>query len=323
MQGKRFSRTTATLTVAVLVGLVLPVAAFGWGAATHTYLAKELGNDCGLMDLNEMYGAVTPDMFNLLFGHPHRDYLWTETHYGFMKVVGEGTWGRKKAFAYGFASHNEAFGADHTAHLDSILYPGDGYVPTKVGILAPWLEPEIEAFLVANGIPHTPALVEELAEVFADTAIESAVDLLVSRKEDPTVGVEMFLAAGLRGPFVPFLLWEAYGGDYVAHTGTRPLIAALFFLATEKRFRENMMLYGLVLAQDDAVALMAEQGAELASAMLEGEYGIQADVPPALVEWALLAAVAVVEFDYSAELEATLEFVEDQLELHGIETSSW
>ena len=34
-----------------------------------------------------MYGAMLPDMFNLMFDAPYQDYLWNETHYEFMKVV--------------------------------------------------------------------------------------------------------------------------------------------------------------------------------------------------------------------------------------------
>jgi len=267
-----------------------------------------------------MYGAVLPDMPNLMLGHPHQEYLWTKTHYEFMKVVDKADRGAEKASAYGFASHNEAWGADRTAHINAIIMPGKGYVVAKTNILAPWLEPAIEALLSANGIPHTPEMVDDLAVRFADVSVESAVDLLVSRNEDRLVGIRMFLAAELRGWFVPFLLWEAYGMDYVTETGTPPLFAALTILIAEKQFREYVGLYGAILAQEDAADLMAEQGAQLAEAMFEKEYGIQLDVPAGLMKLALLVAVEVVRYDYSQELEATLDYVEDQLEVHGVET---
>lgn len=320
MRDRWIAKVAAGLMVLVVGALLLPSSAFGWGSATHTYFAKRLGNRYGVMNLQEMYGAVLPDMPNLMLGHPHQAYLWTQTHYEFMKVVDEAGFGRRKAFAYGFASHNEAWGADLTAHISAITSPGEGYVVSKMNILAPWLQPEIETFLAANGIPHTPEVVEELALRFADVSVESAVDLLVSRNEDRLVGIRMFLAAEFRSWFVPFLLWEAYGMDYVMETGTRPLLAALTILIAEKEFREYMGLYGAILAQEDAVDLMAEQGAQLAEAMLEMEYGIQVDVPSQLMKFALLAGVEVVIYDYSVELEATLNYIEEQLEAHGVET---
>ncbi len=39
------------ITVVVCAG---PSLAFGWGAATHAYLAKELGHEPGVMNLQEM-----------------------------------------------------------------------------------------------------------------------------------------------------------------------------------------------------------------------------------------------------------------------------
>jgi hypothetical protein len=105
---------------------------FGWGAATHAYLANELGYEPGVMNLQEMYGAVVPDMFNLMYGYENQDYLWNKTHYEFMKVIDEGKLDEGMAFGYGFASHNEYWGADYTAHINSVgIKSGEGYVVTK------------------------------------------------------------------------------------------------------------------------------------------------------------------------------------------------
>jgi len=311
------------LILGLIIILSTPTLAFAWGAATHTYLAKQLGNKYGIMNKQEMYGSVLPDMFNLMFGYQHQEYLWTETHYEFMKLVDIAKFGRRKALAYGFTSHNDAWGADYTAHISAASNLGEGYVVTKRNILAPQLVPEIEAFLFANGIPYTPELLEELSLSFADNAVESAVDLLVSQNQDRRVGYRMLISAKYRSPFVPFLLARAYGRDFARQAGIRPWQASVIIMQTEKQFKEYMEIYGGILTQENAVDLMAEYGAQLAEVKLENKYGISVDVPPDLMKQCLLAAIGVVAGDYSLELGATLDYVEEQLEAHGVETYSW
>ena len=308
------------ITVIVCAG---PNLAFGWGSATHAYLAKELGHEPGVMNLQEMYGSVVPDMFNLMFGYEHQDYLWTETHYQFMKVVEEAKSDESVAFAYGFASHNEDWGADLTAHLSSItVNPEEGYVVTKKKILAPQLKLGIMLFLNANGIAYTPELLDELALRIADSAVESAVDLLVSQNEDTQIGLRMQAAAQLRSPSVPMLLSRAYAKDFAEEAGIIVEEAILLIVETETQFKEYMELYGEILTQENAVDSMAEQGARLAEQMLEQEYGIEVEVPSELMKTCLLTAIGVVQDDYSEELAATLDYVQEQLESYGVETQS-
>ncbi len=306
------------ITVVVCAG---PTLAFAWGSATHAYLAKELGHEPGVMNLQEMYGSVLPDMFNLMFGYEHQDYLWNETHYQFMKVVEEAKSDESMAFAFGFASHNEDWGADLTAHISSITAnPEEGYVITKKKILAPQLRLGIMLFLNANGIAYTPELLEEFALRIADSAVESAVDLLVSQNEDTQIGRRMQVAAKLRSPFVPMLLSRAYAKDFAGEAGIIVEEAILMVVETEETFKEYMELYGEILAQENAIDLMAEQGAQLAEQMLEEEYGITVEVPSELMKTGLLAAIDVVKDDYSEELAATLDYVEEQLGSHGVES---
>ncbi len=314
------NRLLSSLIIALVV-CAAPGLAFGWGAATHAYLAKELGHEPGVMNLQEMYGSVVPDMFNLNFGYEHQDYLWNETHYEFMKVVEEAKFDESTAFAYGFASHNEAWGADLTAHLSSItVNPEEGYVVTKKKILAPQLKLGIMLFLNTNGISYTPELLDELSLVIADSAIESAVDVLVSQNEDAQIGTRMQVAAMLRSPLVPMLLSRAYAKDFAGETGIIVEEAILMIVEVEEQFKEYMELYGEILAQENAIDLVAEQGAELAEQMLEKRYGIIVAVPSTIMKTALLAAIDVVKDDYSDELAATLDYVKDQLESHGVET---
>lgn len=63
------------------------------------------------------------------------------------------------------------------------------------------------------------------------------------------------------------------------------------------------------MTQENAVDLMAGQGAQIAEQMLEELYGIIVEVPAELMKTGLLAAVDVVKNDYSEELAATLDYV--------------
>ena len=175
-------------------------------------------------------------------------------------------------------------------------------------------------FLNANGIAYTPELLDELALSIADSAIESAVDLLVSQNEDTRIGTRMQVAAKLRSPFVPMLLSRAYAKDFAGEAGIIVEEAILMIVETEETFKEYMELYGEILAQENATDLMAEQGAQLAEQMLEEEYGIIVAVPSELMKTGLLAAIDVVKDDYSEELAATLDYVKGQLKSHGVES---
>jgi len=317
------SKRFLSILVIAVVLFAAPTLVFGWGAATHAYLAKLLGHEPGVTNLQEMYGALLPDMLNLNFGYEHQDYLWNETHYEFMKVVTRAGFDESKALAFGFASHNEDWGADYTAHISSItVNPEEGYVVAKKKILAPQLKLGIMLFLNVNGIAYTTELLDELALRIADTAVESAVDLLVSQNEDTQIGLRMQAAAQLRSPSVPMLLSRAYAKDFAEEAGIIVEEAILLIVETETQFKEYMELYGEILTQENAVDSMAEQGARLAEQMLEQEYGIEVEVPSELMKTCLLTAIGVVQDDYSEELAATLDYVQEQLESYGVETQS-
>ncbi len=141
----------------------------------------------------------------------------------------------------------------------------------------------------------------------------------MSQNEDTQIGMRMLAAAKLRSPFVPMLLSKAYAKDLAGEAGIIAEEAILLVVETETQFKEYMELYGGILTQENAVDLMAEQGAKLAGQMLEGRYGIIVEVPAELMKTGLLAAIDVVKNDYSEELAATLDYVAGQLESHGVE----
>lgn len=312
--------TGRTLLLAALLILSYRISTplYGWGSATHAYVAQQIGKQQGTSNLNELYGSVLPDAFNVMFGDPYQDQLWTQTHYEFMKLVESAEFQLDEALAFGFASHNEAWGADQTAHISSITHPGQGYVIRKQNELAAILGPRIRLFLLLGGVSNASTVIDELLPTVAHAAIETAVDLLVSQNEDPDIGRRLALAARTRGWSAPILLCKAYAADLAVTAGTTEAVAAPLIVAAENEFRLQIELYGTLLSQEDPVAALAEQGANLAMLLLAAELGIVVDIPANLMTEILSTAIDLVEDDYAAEIAATVTYVRAGLESHGV-----
>jgi hypothetical protein len=300
----------------------VPVSLYGFGSATHAYIVREVGDKEGPASLPEIYGAVLPDTFNALFGDPYQDHLATLTHYEFMKLVEQAGSETDKAVAYGFASHNEAWGADKAAHIISPDDPNAGYVTRKSAELAAALRPQVRLFLLFNRVPNSEAVLNEMLPTVAHTAIETAVDLLVCRNEDPDMGPRLLAAAQTRGWSAPLLLSKAYAADLAATAGTTEAVAGPLILAAESEFRYQMEAYGTALSQDDPAAALAEQGAELATLLLAARQGMVVDIPVDLMRQILDTAVEAVQEDYAAELAATIAQVRQELASHAIAKAS-
>jgi hypothetical protein len=92
--------------------------AFSWGSATHAYIASRIGKILPLMNANEMYGCMAPDIFNYVFTfNPDqmeaiRYYTHgTPGHEGFMNAWRKASWwSYQKSLAYGFVAHNDVWG---------------------------------------------------------------------------------------------------------------------------------------------------------------------------------------------------------------------
>ncbi|HEX76458.1 MAG TPA: T9SS type A sorting domain-containing protein [Dehalococcoidia bacterium] len=318
-------RATAFICWFLLVVFSLSEA-FAWGSATHAYLAKELGRKQGIVNLQEVYGSMLPDMFNLMYGSEYKDYLWHQTHYEFMKVADKARGCQLKAFVFGGYSHSDAWGADYTAHYDGRTTPGEGDVIAKAATLEPELIPRVKGILVGSGVPDAEAqlLAEELAPGLAENFVETAVDLLIKRNEDPAIGLMILLSAQLRNFRIPFLLAQAYGADFANAFDDLTIVEASdIIIVTEREFRELMKLYGGIFLKEEseAIQLLAAQGATLAEAYLKAGTGYAVTIPPEVIAEILRDyAIPCVEGDYANEVSATLAYVEEELANRGIET---
>jgi hypothetical protein len=254
----------------------------------------------------------------VMFGDPYQDHLWTLTHYEFMNLAEQANSEHDKALAYGFVSHNEAWGADQTAHISSIGDPNEGYVIRKSDELAAVLRPQVRLFLLFSGVANANAVLDEVLPIVSHTAIETAVDLLICQNEDPDVGQRLLLAAQTRGWSAPILLCKAYAGDLAAIAGISEAMAAPLIIAAESEFRYQMQLYGIALSQEDPVEALAQQGADLAKMLLAAKQGIVIDIPVDLMKQILDAAIDAVKDDYATELAATVTHVRQELESHSV-----
>jgi len=300
----------------VLWSMAVPV--HGFGSATHAYLAREVGSKQGPASLQAIYGALLPDVFNMMFVDAYGAQLATQTHYEVMKLVGKAESENDKAVARGFASHNEAWGADRVAHISSIDDPNIGYVIRKSNELAGALRPQVKLFLLLAGVADPDAVIDEVLPGVAHTAIETAVDLLISRSEDPEIGPRLALAAQVRGWSSPILLCKAYAGDVAAAAGTTEAVVDPLIVAAENEFRLQMELYGAALAQDNAAEALAEWGVEMAKPFVAATQGLVIDIPVDLMKQILDTAVDAVKNDYAAEVAATITRVREELKSHGV-----
>ena len=222
-------------------------------------------------------------------------------------------WGLERSLAYGFVGHNDAWGADFTAHhLCQTCGAAEGYAIAKARELlaiAP-LPPEL-------GIPEDVAI-----EIFHEI-VENSVDIPVSKKTDPLIGKKIAASAISRSPEFPILLTKAYAKDLATYGGISDLEAARLITSAEKGFRKNLILYGHILTQDEetAIRLTSEQTADLAEGFL-GLYGIQLPIPKEEIIQIVIGyttlAISICENDYQHEIEATIHFVDQQLQGHGI-----
>jgi hypothetical protein len=176
----------------------------------------------------------------------------------------------QRAFATGWVTHNEDWGADYYAHLDP-GYLRDG----KNGVLANIL------------LLQFPDLPEEARISAAEAALEAAIDLLLE-EHDEDLGRKIKKAAVRRSPTIPLLLAKAY-----------PDFAGMGLLAAEATFRSYAIAYGDIIAlpsPSDTQAMAA------AIADMAKEYGVDITPEQALLLLGVAMNLCIAD-DYFAAIE--------------------
>ncbi len=299
--------------------LICPATLFAWGLATHAYFGDKLGKTSIYLNWQEIYGAMAPDLNKSLFGTRYQDSLGVLTHSKFSLVSNLAKTSGLKAFAYGFSSHNEIWGADFTAHHEGRTTSGRGYVSVQVTALKSAFQDSIQQILLNNGIDPQPAdsLSAEYAPSLAHLATELAVDIWIKRHESPGIGKQMIQAAQLRSSSIPGLLVAAYAEPLAQQCDISRLTATGLILAAEKSFQECVSYYGYILSKNDSqlISLLSVYAANLAEQYFKLVHGLTISVPPAAAANLLRLAMAQVENSYAAEIAATLAYLRNEMPL--------
>lgn len=216
-----------------------------WCPATHIYIADEVfPNHDRKVDL--WYGSIAPDLVSWV-SHPRRwPTSFRDTHYNYIDLRGHATNPQAGAFAAGWLTHNEEWGADYYAHVEDPFGVHRGYVVRK----ARELHKEFP----------------ELKKEFAHWVVEIAVDLLLKNNVDPTLGKKLLTATLFRSLSDQLLLSKVL----IAEEDRTDWIT---LASAETAFRMILIRYARALAlpsPDDEQALV-ELGAQLAAEV----YGIE------------------------------------------------
>lgn len=301
--------------VALALAALLPAPALAWNAGTHVYVAKELNKEAGRADAADLaerlYGANSPDLFNYDFSEPAftiADYLHEYTDddaaLRLWNAAEEGGDAALLAFAYGVASHDNAYGADSTAHWDAVTSGVEqGYVIAKAALLQPGL-----AQLLPGAPPETLALASHLL-------VELAVDALVAEELDPAIGEDLLASLEVDAP-VGALLAAAYAEHLAPLFGGGPVgeaYAAATIAAYEQYHRTVILpMYGQALAAPDPFLGLAGWAQAAAATFL----GVE--LSEAQAQTALAGAMQLCARDYRRELFATIGRVNGHLSSRGI-----
>ncbi len=315
----------AIVAVVILFSAVSATQAFGWGSAVHAYIDDHLGRRGPVRNLNEIYGAMVPDVFNFLFSDMDMmKYLYTVTHYQGVGYPDDyiNVWEKShcifsKAVAFGFVSHNGNFGADLTAHHFSLALPegNNGYVIQK----AASLRKNILPLMLNNGIILPDPVIDELCH----DLVEFALDVMITQ-QNRGLAAKISTAAMLRTPEFPLILVKSYAKGLVQQQfpeADNYPAAVKLILKAENEFRKSMIAYGQALMQDEetAIDLIAQQLVDLAKAFLGGlPPNVDEKVFLGLAKYGLVTSMEICSEDFNRELQATIDYVADKLAGNGI-----
>ncbi len=314
--GKRMNMARfLVVTLLFIVAGFFSSEAFPWGFATHAYISDHLGKTNRFQNMKEIYGGLAPDIFNYLFDPiPPYGLMPKVTHSFSTELWDVSRTELQKSLVYGFISHNDDWGADSTAHRSGLTFgQTEGYVIAKARILAEILKQVPE--YAALGLP------DDVTLEISHELVEDGVDLLV-KGIDPLIGQKISSSALSSSPGLSGVLVKAYGPFFLASYGMNRQSLTKFIMPAEREFRKRLIVYGEALMQDEAtgIQLISEGTAEIAAGFLEAN-GItlppEIDIVP-LIEFAIGQSIELCADDFAGEIMATIDFVSQNLQTHGI-----
>ncbi len=266
--------------------------------ATHIYIAERVF-PFTMDKINLYYGSIAPDIS--LYADPEKwPYGFCETHYRFIRLPYRWWNISEKAFAQGWQTHNEIWGADSFAHGTCGNFNNccqmncnyNGYVMNKAESLA-----SIEEFEEYLNDPHYYEL--------AHFAIEVAIDLLLVDEKDPDLGNKLLKAVLFRSP-ADFNLMAKVFLDREDNGGTD--IETLS--SAESTFRNLAIRYGFALTLPDRLrmGILGELGVEIAKEM-------EIEIDSATVQKILKAAIELCKGDYYSTVQSAIKGMKNRKDL--------
>ena len=314
----KMKRTIAAVIMVALGTAVFVVPALSWEKGTHLYIADKLKRQGRInpMNLDEMYGAMAPDIFNYVFDLPtaQYDYLYDQTHHYYYNMWRAVKWGYEKPLAFGFVSHNDTWGADYTAHHKALTVPadpGDGYVIFKAKLLLSMIDWDALAIKIGATVP--PEVQLELCH----NIVEAAGDIVLKRFY-PQLGKNLVAAGNRSDKRFRNLFLKAYLPGLITAFSMSEDAAKTLLLNGEAAFRTyQVIMYGVLFQQDEAtvIAGIADQFGDLVSGYLLSK-GITIPAGTDLtteILAALQGAIYICQSDYMIEVDATVNYLRAEM----------
>jgi hypothetical protein len=262
------------------------VPAIAWGPAGHTAImggvaqARGIGSANGYLGLQAVYGAIAPDLA-WQASEPLQSTLSAATHNdpGYAEPWDNSGSQIERTFAWGWLSHNQAWGADYYAHT------GDPFAGTWPAPSPGYVVERAQALAASTGI----------TEAVAHDYIEAATDLLLDQQY-PNLNLPGILrsAAAQRSSQVPSLLVRSYAD--------LPGASRLTIRTLETTFRTGMLAYA------EALALPTWQDDASFAAGLAVYHGLSPEKSTACLSAAKELCLSP-EADYREAIEATITLV--------------
>jgi hypothetical protein len=239
------AKLTKSKLISLLVGFTIVLGfsnVHAFNPATHLFIAQGVFHS---QDVDLDYGSISPDL--IFFADQEKwPTSFEDTHYNYIDLRSYAIGHAQKAFALGWLTHNELWGADYYAHRinpignNTCINQGyyQGYIIEKACLLSDkaGIDPE-----------------------FAHFAVETAIDFLLRSNEDPELGEKLLNASLFRSWFdrnllAKVLVWKERRTDLVT------------LAAAEMSFRNLIGRYAIALALPSPYnkEALARLGAEMA-----------------------------------------------------------
>jgi hypothetical protein len=296
--------------------------AFAWEKGTHAYIADLLRKKAGAQNIEEMYGAMVPDIAGYNFSDAGI-WLETATHTHSMWVWNAARSGPERSGAAGFVSHNDIWGADFIAHSYSLLTNGyPGYIVQKAAVMHELMKSANAAYNTLFGSP----LLQDVGIMICHNLAEAAGDIVLKRN-DPEIGQKVVSIVRRPNPTVLGLMIKAYASGLASGAGISLDAAKAFITQAESEFRMGAIGYGYLLQGDEqtlretVTAAFVSIGTAFLTYLNSQGYSIPIPDPAtmtSIVSDGMTVALDLLSADYMTAVNATVDYLADTLKDYGI-----